>query len=190
MPRFEKNIEVVQNEEKELREHVRQIDRHRTATAKAYKLAKAAAWRMAKAITDLQTQDHNPFIELVHAEGVSIDEWIGQRFAAYTAIGGNYAELIHAVGKGMPQKVLLRDGAGKFLAQQRKAESDKRTKAVEQRTQSDTETAPQEAGPKTDTVEYWRARCRTLGAELRQTRRELQRLEKKLGELAAMPVSV
>jgi predicted RNase H-like nuclease (RuvC/YqgF family) len=194
MPRFEKNIEIVQNEEKELKQYVRDIDKHQVETVKARKLAKASAWRMAAAVNALQTQDHRVFIDMVHAEGVSVDEWVAQRFAAYTSIGGRYVELVVAVGKGMTQRALLRDGAGKFLADDRAAVLAKKEQLAKQRakpgTESEEEATVKEAGPKTDTVEYWRARCRTLGAELRETQRELERLEKKLGELAAMPVGV
>ena len=100
------------------------LQRHAQCSAKAVRLAKCAAFRMAKTYLEIIRGHQEKLLAQVRSnlDVKTIEEWLDRWFAPLVMIGGDRCELINSVQEGMKLKQYLASSAGVFLSR-KKAQS-------------------------------------------------------------------
>lgn len=154
---------------------------------KSRRLAKTAAYRMAKEYVAMQSSDHNRLVDIIKSthgkEPDPIAAWLDESFAPLGSIGEDHAELLKAVHRGMTLKQYLASTPAVFL-------NDKKRKASASNGVAPVPSEPSPTLPIDEQNEVLRNRCRALEARVREltsrdatSQRRIAILEKTIKQL-------
>lgn len=92
-----------------LDDHAACIAQHYSAQ-KAMRMFRRHAYRFAVKFLKIERHWHNDFVDLLHAKGKSITEWLDTHFEVIEATGEKRTDLFAAIEEGMAEREYVRSG--------------------------------------------------------------------------------
>lgn len=84
--------------------------RHYNVVQRITKAARCDAYQFAAALLAMQTKWPGELLNMVKSEGVTLDDWIDERFALIEDLGESRKNLLDAIGRGMTEKQYAQEG--------------------------------------------------------------------------------
>lgn len=151
--------------------------KHASGIVNGVRMFRINSYRFAKTVLALRKLHHNEFLNMVTSSGMTIDQWMDDKFGPIEEMGGSRKDLLKSIEEGMSEKEYIAQGSFWLIR--------KRNIKVPVGKKASMENTPMPAP--TLTVEEQRdeafAIAEALRVELRESKARSRQLEQDLAKL-------